>query len=99
LIDSEPPAGPLDPGNFAAGEQIPGYSGYMSGYSGYLCPDIPDQDPETPCLAWNFIRRLFIVVGLILMVFLGSLEHNYHVHACGSKFLLIVRRSYTQFQK
>jgi hypothetical protein len=31
-------------------------------------------------------------------VFVGSLQHNYHVHTCRSKSLLIVRRSYTQFQ-
>jgi hypothetical protein len=70
----------------------------MSGNSGRLCPDIPDQFPETPGLAGNFITRLFIVVGLILIVFVGSLEHNYHVKTCGSKSLLIVRRSNTQFQ-
>jgi hypothetical protein len=70
----------------------------MFGYSGALCPDIPDHDPDTPGRARNFTRKLFIVVGLILMVFLGSLEHNYHVNTCRSKSLLIVRRSYTQFQ-
>jgi hypothetical protein len=32
------------------------------------------------------------------MVFVGSLEHNYHINTCGSKSLLIVRRFYTQFQ-
>jgi hypothetical protein len=40
----------------------------------------------------------FLVVGLILMAFEGSLEHNYHINTCGSKSILIVRRSYTQFQ-
>jgi hypothetical protein len=45
-----------------------------------ICPDIPDQDLDTPDFAGNFTRRLFIVVGLILMVFIGSLEHNCHVN-------------------
>jgi hypothetical protein len=80
------------------GEQLPGDSGYMSGYSGHLFSDIPDQDPGTPGSLGDFTRRLFIVVGLILMVFVGSLEHNYHVNTCRSKSLLIVQRSYTQFQ-
>jgi hypothetical protein len=80
-----------DSENFTDREQLPGDSGYMSGYSGRLCPDIPG-------LARDFTRRLFIVVGLILMVFVGSFEHNYHVNTCRSKSLLIVRHSYTQFQ-
>jgi hypothetical protein len=66
-----------------------------------ICPDtldILDQDPDTPGSAGDFTRILFIVVGLILMIFIGSLEHNYHVNTCRSKSLLIVRRSYTQFQ-
>jgi hypothetical protein len=88
----------LDLEEFTNGEQLPGDSEYMSGYLGHLCPDIPDQDPDTPGLIGNFTRRLFIVVGLILMVFIGSLEHNYHVNTCRSKSLLIVRHFYTQFQ-
>jgi hypothetical protein len=76
---------------FMDAEQLLGDSGYMSGYFGHLCPDILG-------LAGDFTRRLFIVVGLILMVFVGSLEHNYHVNTCRSKSLLIVQRSYTQFQ-
>jgi hypothetical protein len=80
------------------GEQLPGNSGWLSGYSGTLCPDIPDYEPDNPGITGNFTRRLFIVVGLILMVFVGSLEHNYHINTCGSKSILIVRRSYTQFQ-
>jgi hypothetical protein len=82
---------------FTDGEQLSGDSGYMFGYFGFLYPDIPDQDPDTPDqdsdtpgLAGNFTRRLFIVVGLILKVFVGSLEHNYHVNTCRSKSLLIV---------
>jgi hypothetical protein len=27
----------------AVGKRVPGYSGYMSGYSGHLGPDTPDQ--------------------------------------------------------
>jgi hypothetical protein len=61
---------------------LSGHSGPISGNSG---------------LAGNFIRRLFMV-GLILMIFIGSLEHNYHINTCGSKSLLIVRYFYTQFQ-
>jgi hypothetical protein len=80
------------------GEQLLGNSGCLSGYSGALCTDIPDYEPDNPGIAWNFIRRLFLVIGLILMVFVGSFEHNYHVNTCGSKSLLIVRCSYTQFQ-
>jgi hypothetical protein len=82
----------------AVDERVSGYSGYLSGYSERLCLDIPDQDPDTPGLAGNFTRRLFIVVGLIVIVFVGSLEHKYHVNTCRSKYLLIVRYSYTQFQ-
>jgi hypothetical protein len=77
------------------GELLLGNSGYMSGYSGTLCPNIPDYEPDKPDITRNFTRRLFIVVGLILMVGVGSFEHNYHVNTCGSKFLLIVRCSYT----
>jgi hypothetical protein len=51
------------------GEQLPGNSGFLSGYSGTLCPDIPDYEPDNPSITRNFTRRLFIVVGLILMVF------------------------------
>jgi hypothetical protein len=51
------------------GEQLPGNSGFLSGYSGTLCPDIPDYEPDNPSITGNFIRKLFIVVGLILMVF------------------------------
>jgi hypothetical protein len=80
------------------GEQLPKNSGCLSGYSGTLCPDISDHEPDNPGITGNFTRRLFIVVGLILMVFVGSLEHNYHINTCGSKSLLIVRRSCTQFQ-
>jgi hypothetical protein len=80
------------------GEQLPGNSGCLSGYSGALCPDIPDYEPDNPDITWNFTRRLFLVVGWILMAFVGSLEHNYHINTCRSKSLLIVRRSYTQFQ-
>jgi hypothetical protein len=80
------------------GEQLPGNSRCLSGYSGTLCPNIPDYELDNSGIIRNFTRRLFIVVGLILMVFVGSLEHNYHVNTCGSKFLLIVRCSYTQFQ-
>jgi hypothetical protein len=80
------------------GEQLPRNSGCLSGYSRTLCPDIPDYEPDNPGITGNFIRRLFLVVDLILMAFVGSLEHNYHVNTCGSKSLLIVRRSYTQFQ-
>jgi hypothetical protein len=83
---------------FTDGEQLPEDFEYMSGYSERLCLDIPDQDPDTPGLAGNFTRRLFIVVGLIVIVFVGSLEHKYHVNTCRSKYLLIVRYSYTQFQ-
>jgi hypothetical protein len=87
-----------DSEQFTDGEQLPGVSGYMSVYSGHHCLDIPDQDRDTPSFVGIFIRRLFIVVGLILMVFVGSLEHNYHVNTSRSKSLLIVRRFYTQFQ-
>jgi hypothetical protein len=80
------------------GEQLPGNSGCLSGYSGTLCPNIPDYEPDNPGITRNFTRKLFIVVGLILMVFVGSLEHNYHINTCGSKSRLIVRRFYTQFQ-
>jgi hypothetical protein len=80
------------------GEQLPGNSGCLSGYSGTLCPDIPDYEPDNPGLTGNFTRRLFLVVDLILMAFVGYLEHNYHVNTYGSKSLLIVRYSYTQFQ-
>ncbi|PUZ44853.1 hypothetical protein GQ55_8G164200 [Panicum hallii var. hallii] len=52
-----------------AGEQLPGNSRYLSGYSGTLCSDIPDHEPDNPGITGNFTRRLFIVVGLILMVF------------------------------
>jgi hypothetical protein len=83
---------------FMNGEQLPSDSGYMSGYSGHPYPDISDQDPDTPGSAGDFTRRLFTMVGLILMVFVGSLEHNYHVNTYRSKSILIVRRSYTQFQ-
>jgi hypothetical protein len=51
----------------------------MPGYSGTLCPDIPDLEPENSGIAGNFTRRLFIVVSLILMIFVGFLEQNYHV--------------------
>jgi tetrahydromethanopterin S-methyltransferase subunit E len=51
----------------------------LSGYSGSLCPDIPDYEPDSPDITWNFTRRLFLVVGLILMAFVVSLEHNYHI--------------------
>jgi hypothetical protein len=64
----------------------------LSGHSG-LRPGHSGLDKE-------FHRRsLFQVVGLLIMVFVDSLEHNYHVYTCGSKFLLIVQCSYTQFQK
>jgi hypothetical protein len=79
------------------GEQLPGNSWCLSEYSEALCPDIPDYEPDNPDITWNFTRRLFLVVGLILMIFVGSLEHNYHINTWGSKSLLIVRRSYTQF--
>jgi hypothetical protein len=52
-----------------SGEQLPGNSGYLSEYSGTLCPDIPDHEPDNPGIIGNFTRRLFIVVGLILIVF------------------------------
>jgi hypothetical protein len=87
-----------DSKQFTDGEQLHGDSGYMYGYFRHLCLEIPDQDPDTPGLTGNFTRRLFIVVGLILIVFVGSLEHNYYVNTCRSMSLLIVRRSYTQFQ-
>jgi hypothetical protein len=40
----------------AVGERVPGYSGYISGYSRHFCSDIPDIEqlwtrnsyPETP---------------------------------------------------
>jgi hypothetical protein len=51
------------------GEQIPGNSGCLSGYSGILGPDIPDNEPDNPDITGNFTRRLFIEVGLILTVF------------------------------
>jgi hypothetical protein len=51
------------------GEQLPENSGCLSGYSRALCPDIPDYEPDNPGITENFTRRLFIVVGLILMVF------------------------------
>jgi hypothetical protein len=50
-------------------EQLPRNSGFLSGYSETLCPDIPDCEPDNPGITGNFTRRLFIVVGLILMVF------------------------------
>jgi hypothetical protein len=67
-----------------------------------VCPDTSGHYVQTfqtdnPSIIGNFTRKLFIVVGLILMIFVGSPEHNYHVNTCGSKSLLIVRRSYTQF--
>jgi hypothetical protein len=80
------------------GYQLPQNSRRLPGYSGTLCPDIPDYEPDNPDITWNFTRRLFLVVDLILMAFVGSLEHNYHINTCESKSLLIVRRSYTQFQ-
>jgi hypothetical protein len=80
------------------GEQLPENSGCLFGYSGTLCPDIPNYETDNPGITGNFTRRLFIVVGLILMVFVDSLKHNYHVNTCGSKSFLIVLRSYTQFQ-
>jgi hypothetical protein len=58
------------------GEQLPGNSGCLSGYFGTLYPDILDYEPDNPGITGNFTRRLFIVVDLILMVFVGSLEHN-----------------------
>jgi hypothetical protein len=61
-------------GETSDGEQLPGNSGCLSGYSGALCPDIPDYEPDNPDITWNFTRRLFLVVGLILMAFVGSLE-------------------------
>jgi hypothetical protein len=73
------------------GEQLSGNSGCLFGYSETLCLDIPDYEPDNPGITGNFTRRLFLVVGLILMVFVGSLEHNYHVNTCGSKSLLMVR--------
>jgi hypothetical protein len=75
-----------------------GDSEILSGYSRSQCPDIPDIKLDSPDKQRFFTRRLFLVVGLILMAFVGSLEHNYHINTCGSKSLLIVRRSYTQFQ-
>jgi hypothetical protein len=51
------------------GEQLPENSGFLSGYSGTLCPDISDYEPDNPGITGNFTSRLFIVVGLILMVF------------------------------
>jgi hypothetical protein len=84
--------------NVTDGEHLPRDSGYMSGNSGHLCTYIPDKFLETPGLAGNFIRTLFIVIGLILIVLVGSLEHNYHVNTCGSKSLFLVWHSYTQFQ-
>jgi hypothetical protein len=30
------------------GEPLPGNSGCLSGYSGALCPDIPDYEPDNP---------------------------------------------------
>jgi hypothetical protein len=61
------------------------------------CPDTPDE-PDSPD-KYGFVQEgCFLVVGLILMAFEGSLEHNYHINNCGSKSLLIVRCSYTQFQ-
>jgi hypothetical protein len=80
------------------GEQLLGNSGCLSGYSGTLCPDIPDYEPDNPDITGNFTRRLFIVIGLIIMIFVASLEHNYHVNTYGSKSLLIVRYFYNQFQ-
>jgi hypothetical protein len=66
------------------GEQLPRNSRCLSGYSGTLCLDIPDHEPDNPGITGNFTRRLFIVVRLTLMVFVDSLEHNYHVNTCGS---------------
>jgi hypothetical protein len=80
------------------GEQLSENSGYLFGYSEALCPGIPDYEPDNPDITCNFTRRLFLLVGLILMAFVGSLEHNYHINTCGSKSLLIVRCCYTQFQ-
>jgi hypothetical protein len=57
-----------DSEKFTDGEQLSGDSGYMSGYSGHLCLDIPDQYPDTLGSAGDFTRKLFIVVGLILIV-------------------------------
>jgi hypothetical protein len=37
-----------DSENFTDGKQLPEDSGYMSGYSGRLCPDIPYKCPDTP---------------------------------------------------
>jgi hypothetical protein len=54
---------------FTDGEQLPGDSGHMFGYSGHLYSGIPDQYPDTLGSAGDFTRRLFIVVGLTLMVF------------------------------
>jgi hypothetical protein len=51
------------------GEQLPENSGFLSGYSGTLCPDIPDYEPDNPGITGNFTRRQFIVVSLILIVF------------------------------
>jgi hypothetical protein len=72
-----------------------------------LSPDTPDTlsghsglRPGHSGLDTEFhIEVPFWVVGWFLMIFVGSLEHNYHIYTSGSKFPLIVRRSYTQFQK
>jgi hypothetical protein len=87
-----------DSEQFTDGKWLPGDSRYISRYYRHLCPDIPNQDPDTPCLTGNFIRSLFKVVSLILIVFVDSFEHNYHINTYRSKSLLIVRRFYTQFQ-
>jgi hypothetical protein len=87
----------LDSEKLTDEEQLPKDSEYMTEYSGCLCPDIPDQDPDTPGLAVDFTRKLFIMVGLILIVFVDSLKHNCHVNTCRSKYVLIVRCSCTQF--
>jgi hypothetical protein len=59
----------------------------LSGYSGHRDPDIPDYEPDSPDITWNFTGMLFLVVNLIVMAFVGSLEYNYHINTCGSKSL------------
>jgi hypothetical protein len=62
-------SGDSGPRETTDGEQLPGNSGFLPRYSGTLCPDIPDYEPDNPGITGNFTRKLFIVVGLILMVF------------------------------
>jgi hypothetical protein len=71
----------------------------LSGYSKHRGPDIPDYEPDSPDITWNFTGRLFLVVDLIVMAFVGSLVHNYHINTCGSKSLLIVQRSLSVFNR